>query len=248
MARHRYLDRAPIVEAIFDIRATPPPNFEPASLSALAGRVRDRYPVVEERRAFQALLNLDPAQPARVGTRDLGLDGVVAKSAAELTLVQFRRNGFTLNRLRPYTSWDALLPEVDRLWRMYVEGVQPQRVSRIAARFINRLSLPVPLDDFGRYLTAPPRVPDAMPNAVSAFLTRITLVDPERGLSAHVVQALEPGTGEAAVNLLLDIDAFAERSRGFAPGEIGATFQQLRQFKNDIFFGSITETTAEMYQ
>ncbi len=247
MARHRHLARAPIVEAIFDIRVIPHAAFDAATLRTLATRIVDRYPDVEERTAFRATLRLDGSQTAPSGTENLGLDAIVLKTRDGQTLAQFRRDGFTFNRLYPYTSWEELLPEVERLWRIYLEGARPEAVSRIAVRFINRLRLPLPIEDFRQYLTAPPSVPDSVPQAMAEFLTRVTIVDQERNLAAHIAQKLEPGTDDVSVQVLLDIDAYAHREPGFRIEDIGPTFEMLRELKNDIFFGSITESTADMY-
>ncbi|MEO8138476.1 MAG: TIGR04255 family protein [Gemmatimonadota bacterium] len=247
MASPRHLARAPIVEAIFDVRTVLPPGSDPLTLRRLGEGQRDRYPVLEERHGLRTFFELGPGQAPRSGTQELGLEGVVLKTSDGLTQAQFRRDGFTLNRLRPYTAWETLLPEVERLWLIYLEGTTPDVVSRVAVRYINRLTLPFPLDDFRRYLTSPPGVPESVPQAVSAFLTRVTVVDPAHELAAHIVQALEPSASETAVEVILDIDAFGQRERGFAPEAILSTFEQLRELKNAIFFGSITETAVEMY-
>jgi uncharacterized protein (TIGR04255 family) len=247
MARQRHLARAPIVEAIFDIRVSRAQGFDPLSLQDLARREGDRYPVVEEQRAFLAQLEVAPGRPPTAGTQDLGLDGFLLRAADALTLAQFRGDGFSFNRLRPYTAWEELLPEFERLWGVYREGSRPETITRVAVRFINRLVLPLHMATFREYLTAPPMVPDEAPQAVTAFLSRVTVADPERGLSAHIVQAMEPAPGQSTVGVILDIDAFSQREH-IPADEVLPTFQQLRDLKNNVFFGSITEQTAEMYQ
>jgi hypothetical protein len=50
------------------------------------------------------------------------------------------------------------------------------------------------------------------------------------------------------MSLLLDIDAYYEQSVDPTDPELPALFQQLRELKNEIFYASITEKSAEMYQ
>ena len=45
-------------------------------------------------------------------------------------LVDFRADGFTYNRLQPYTSWDAVLPEALGLWELFVQTVVPVSITR----------------------------------------------------------------------------------------------------------------------
>ncbi len=46
------------------------------------------------------------------------------------------------SRLPPYEDWAKLLIETKRIWTQYVERLAPQRVTRVATRFINNLRLP----------------------------------------------------------------------------------------------------------
>ncbi len=63
-------------------------------------------------------------------------------SEDEVKLVQFRLDGFTFNRSKPYTSWEQVFPEAFGLWKEYVSLAAPEFVNRIAVRYINRLDLP----------------------------------------------------------------------------------------------------------
>ncbi len=42
-----------------------------------------------------------------------------SKTPDRLNVAQFRRDGFTFNRLRPYTKWEEIRPEALRLWQLY---------------------------------------------------------------------------------------------------------------------------------
>jgi len=165
---------------------------------------------------------------------------------ADAAIAQFRVDGFTFSKLEPYTTWEAVFGEADRLWRIYVQRAQPVEISRLAVRYINRLRLPAPVE-LGQYLEAPPVLPPPIPQAVREFLTRV-VVEAGNGASAILIQALEASLDPATVPLLLDIDAFREVSLLPDDPSIGQIFEQLRRLKNDIFFASITKRTVEMYE
>ena len=61
----------------------------------------------------------------------------------ERQLVQVRVQGFSFNRLAPYTSLDDYLPEIKRTWGLYVDLVKPVQVRQIRVRYINRILLPM---------------------------------------------------------------------------------------------------------
>jgi uncharacterized protein (TIGR04255 family) len=97
------------------------------------------------------------------------------------------------------------------------------------------------------YLEAPPILPPPIPQSVREFVTRVNVDDLTRNASAVIVHALEPRVDQSSISLLLDIDASRMVSSTPDDPTLAATFQQLRELKNEIFFASITERTVEMY-
>ena len=129
MARIRHLEKAPITEALVDFRAAIPPDFAIDSLKSLRNTIGDRYPVVEEMRFVKAEFELSKGLPERKDT-DFGIRGYLFKGQDGQDVAQFRADGFTYNRLQPYTSWDAVLPEALGLWELFVQTVVPVSITR----------------------------------------------------------------------------------------------------------------------
>ncbi len=102
--------------------------------------------------------------------------------------------------------------------------------------------------ELGRYLEAPPVLPTPIPQALREFLTRVRVEDEKRNASAVIVLALEPGVDPHAISILLDVDAFREVNTRPDDETLPNKFEELRQLKNEIFYASITEATAEMYE
>ena len=159
-------------------------------------------------------------------------------------------NGFTLNRLERYTSWEEIYPETKRLWQLYVEVTQPVAVVRLAARYINRLKLPLPVADLRDYLIEPPRVPESLPQGVLAFLTRLVIHDSSLQQSSIVTQSSEPNLMDPEhATVLLDIDAFKEVNlKPTERDEIDRVLGDLHEFKNNIFFSGITQRASELFE
>ncbi len=98
--------------------------------------------------------------------------------------MQVRAQGFSFNRLAPYSSLDDYLPEIERTWRLYVDLVSPTQIRFIRLRYINRILLPmaekkVDLDEF---LTIGPRQPDE-----HAFLSQQASVEKDTGHQVNLV-------------------------------------------------------------
>ena len=244
----RHLRNAPITEAILDFRVQSRPEFLVEEFATLKKQLATRFPVVDEQRGLEATIPMagGKGQPS---VRQLGLQGYFFKTQDLKTIAQFRVDGFTYNRLQPYTSWGELFPEALALWREYCNVAAPRVTTRLALRYINRIPLPSPPFEFERYLQAAPLIPPELPQAVSAFLTRITIHDAAANVAAHISQALENDPQTGRLSVIFDADAFKEGE--IAPNdnsEIMAVFEALHSLKNKIFFNGLTEECLRQFE
>ncbi|ANH69633.1 hypothetical protein ABE85_22315 [Mitsuaria sp. 7] len=163
-----------------------------------------------------------------------------------------RVDSFTVSRLSPYGRWEELREEASKWWNTFLDMASPSVVTRVAVRYVNAIKLPLPLESFEEYLSCPPRIPNELPQAASAFIQRVVLPDEARNCTSVVTQALEEspvrqGNGDS-ITVLLDIDVFRstriERRRF---GELWGALDELRDQKNRLFFSHLTEKTLEMF-
>lgn len=248
MARIRHLRRAPITEAIIDFRVQLPSGFEVESFQVLEEQPNPKYPKVQKRWSILGQFGFKEGEPIAAAT-EKSLHGYFVKTEDEKEIAQFRLDGFTYNRLAPYTSWKDIYPKAIGMWKRYVALASPTLITRLAARYINRLELPVPVELFTDtdYLRAPPVVPGDTPRAVRRFLTRLTIHE-ETGASAHITQSLEEPADPKFTTIILDIDAFKEVEIEIGDPKLEETWEILHDLKNMIFFDSITERTADLLE
>ncbi len=244
MPHIRHLKNAPISEALLDIRVKARVGFGPADFGDLPAPLNAEYPKREEVKAMTMAFRVPASTPPEV--KDLGLHGIFFRSDDKNFLTQFRTDGFTLNRLKPYTDWEDFFTRAQRLWEVYVEKAQPEFVTRLALRYINHVQLPSVIDDLRTYMQVPPLIPEGLPQAVNAFFWKVTIEDPDRGLSAHITQSLEPKDDN--VTFLIDIDAFRSVDCGPRDPLVYETLSTLRGFKNQIFFSFLTEEAIGRFE
>jgi uncharacterized protein (TIGR04255 family) len=245
MAQIRHLNRAPIAEAVIELRIRAGNGVPLELLDKLVERWKSDYPTASKVESLAATLGIQQGRPL-TDTQYQQL-GLLAKSANAQRAVQFRIDAFAFSRLSPYSSWEQVRPEALRLWGSYRETVRPDLVTRVGVRYINRLRLPLPVD-LTAYFTSAPIVPEMLPQTLRSYLTRKVLHDRDTGNSVTVTQASEPSSDPDHIVVLLDVDAFREvdlDSSRFS--EIDSVLESLRDLKNRAFFGSITERTVEMY-
>ncbi len=245
MARPRkHLNNAPIVEAVIDIRVFREPVISSDTFADLIPSIGQKYSAVQSIHSFEARFGIESGKVIDPAHRraDFGW-----RYQAGTEVAQFRVDGFTFSKLEPYTDWDDVFGEAFRLWEIYLRLAKPAQLSRIAVRYINRMRVSGSRS-INDYLEAPPMLPAPIPPVMKEFLTRVHVADEPRNSAAVIVQALEPQFDPNVMSLLLDIDAYHELNADPTDPELPALFQRLRELKNEIFYASITEKSAEMYQ
>lgn len=247
MGEWPHLSNAPIVEAILDIRTTFAALPKPADLEAFQDGIRERYPVRLGRIAWLGTVQVE-ADALHHATRR-GPEGFLFRDHEGRRSVQVRQDGFTFNWLKPYDTWEALRDQAREHWERYRETFGPDSVGRIALRYINRLEIPVPFSDFREYVRTAPDIAPGLPQGVRTFLMRLEIVDDVRGLMAVVTETIEPLVADRSrLPLILDIDVIREST--FTPDSpaIWETFEKIHDFKNEIFFKTITEKAEELFR
>jgi uncharacterized protein (TIGR04255 family) len=245
MARQRdHLARAPIVEAVIDFRVLRQDQVSSKTFEGLGPSIGEQYSQKSEMQSIEGRFGFENGKPVNPSSVQATV-GWLYRTKTELA--QFRMDGFTFSKVEQYTTWNQVFGEANRLWKIYVDAAKPKRLSRVAVRYINRMRLTASTD-LRQYLEAPPYLPEPIPQVVREFLSRIVVEDATRGASAVIVQALEPRLDPSSVSVVLDIDASRNVDSKPDDPDLPGIFEQLRRLKNDIFFASITEKTAEMYE
>lgn len=242
-----YLERAPIAEAILDWRVEPADGVTVETFSEAASQLAGELPNQRVGLQVEGLFEIQQGEVSQQPPRTTEY-GLILRSADEKRVAQFRVDGFSVNQLHPYPGWDDLYAAAFGWWTLYTQLAAPKRVVRLATRYINRFTLPSSTEDLEDWLTAPPPIPENLPQTLSQFLTRVAIHDAPAGNAAHVTQTMESNPNADEIVLILDIDAFRAISIQADSGKIAETLASLRIFKNRIFFESVTERALELFR
>jgi uncharacterized protein (TIGR04255 family) len=243
------LRRAPIIEALIDLQTLPREGLTLDELKAALELAKLGYYVKGPMARGQFSLTLPPDGKDPGSTATASQVGWRLHSDDDKYVLQCRLNGMTLSRLEPYEDWDALLRETRRIWRVYHDRLQPVKVTRIATRYVNNLRLPMAEGvSFQEYLIKLVDVPEGIPQLVRSFFQRFELADIHAGATVVLILSLTEGSATRELPVIFDIDAFSVGD--FAPTEESLTKQleRLREAKNRVFFGTLTERALELYQ
>jgi uncharacterized protein (TIGR04255 family) len=240
----------PITEALIDIRAELQADISLAHLTLAHERIKSHYPKKKVRQRVQGSIVFtgEEGQGPRTESKVLDPDGYIYWSQDDTQAVQFRLDGFTFSRMRPYKDWDSMRSEAAPLWELYVQMAKPTQVTRVAVRYINSIEVPAESFILEEYFTTPPKVPQGIPQTVEQFLTRLVMSFPEYDSKAVVTLATKAPSSPTMTPILLDIDVFRQIRLSPTAEEMWSLFSNLRKMKNDIFLSFITEKTKELFR
>jgi len=244
MGKSRIYSQAPIAEAIIDIRADLPKTVTVADLERCCTGQEAAYPTRSALNQATGQIQLGPSFSTTTQTRPLGY---ICTAADQKRSFQARLDGFTMNRLAPYTNWEGFRDEARKVWEAYRAAVSPEKVTRVAVRYINRLDLPQPVMDLKDYFRTFPEVSADLPQpAGGGFFMQVVI--PQEDIRSVVILT-EAATEEPGPNLssiILDIDLFRTVDIPLDDEGVWGLFETLRRRKNEIFEACITDRTREL--
>jgi uncharacterized protein (TIGR04255 family) len=238
--------RAPLTEAIIDLRVEPRDGLTLADLEGCQAGEEKAYPnKTKIMRAFSQLqLGGPEGAVAQAGSSEH--IGFMFKSGDDKQIFQVHPEGFTLNRLGPYPGWEIFRDEARRLWNIYRERVQPRKVLRMAVRYINRWDLPGPGLDLKQYLKTGPEVSAEMALPLAGFLMQLVIPQNDNRATVQLTETLVPAPGPDMASVALDIDVFRTDEIPADESGLWGLFEELRHCKNKVFEACITDKTREL--
>jgi uncharacterized protein (TIGR04255 family) len=235
--------KAPITEALIDIRVTLPDETAVTDLARVDVGEEIGYPQRRNRFAVKGQIAVGDQVGTATSQRHVGYDFL---SSDERQIVQIRSDGFTFSRLAPYDRWETFRAEAYRLWKLYRAVAEPVSITRVGVRYINRLDLPMPMGDLKDYLRTVPEVSPDLPQVINGYLMQLVILQEDIGALLLLNEALLPPPDPNTASVLLDIDIYRDLEASIEETELWRLLDQFRARKNQVFEACITERTREL--
>ncbi len=237
-------EKAPITEALIDIRVELPSDVVLKTLEAIHGQVQDRYPGKKKRIYAQGQFSAGEEIGAVARQKEMGF---VLRSEDGKQIFQVRLDGFTFSRLRPYGNWSELRNEGRRLWEIYRGAVCPLKITRVAVRYINQIDIPLRAIDYKDYFRTVPEVSSVLPQGLSGFFMRLHFPLPDFGGLLILTQTAVSQPSPDMNSVILDLDVFKDGAEVSSDDEVWELLETLRNRKNEFFEGCLTDKTRELF-
>jgi uncharacterized protein (TIGR04255 family) len=172
---------------------------------------------------------------------------MTAKNAVDLVIAQVDR--LVTSRLAPYESWDQLISLAKQNFQAFEKIAGRRTISRIGARFINRIDIPVSElkgVDVVEYIKLSVAMPETLTREIGPYSIAVNFM-------VNGVKVLaQTGISEAAllehVSIMLDIDANVDSGISMHKDAVWHITNQLRIAKNRVFEECITDKVRARLQ
>jgi uncharacterized protein (TIGR04255 family) len=244
------LKNPPIVEAVLNIDCDMPPAQDIAALQEPArAAFRPQYPQFRSVLTMEHRIEAKPEAQPQLSIKN-SLQGLQFLQEDGKQLLQVRAQGFSFNRLAPYSTLDDYLGEMERAWSVFIAIASPVKVRVVQLRYINRILLPMSGGklELGDYLKICPRLPDEEKLGFLGFLDQHAALEKDTGNQVNIVLAAQPVENEK-LPIILDITAvrqLATESNNW-PAILDA-IKSLRRLKNRVFRNTLTDTCINLFQ
>ncbi|WP_316181522.1 TIGR04255 family protein [Bradyrhizobium sp. SZCCHNRI1009] len=243
-----HYERAPIAEALIDVRVANPDAITLDQLTSVADALAEEFPI---RHPIQHLMFGFQAATPEAATGFMNTPEQVGwrlHNGAQDRILQLQRVGFSYSHLPPYTDWDSFRNEARRHWQVFQRVVNAQSFSRVAVRVINKIPTPTAEVALQDYLSVYPVVPDNLPVTADAVFVQLQLGMPKILQDARAILNVASGQADAnGSHLLLDIDLFANRIVE-RDDEVWSILEKFGLEKDVIFEACITDKIRKAIQ
>ncbi len=236
----------PIKEALIDLAVDPREDLTSTELDFYNLIAKD-YPQKKELRSFESRM-VPTVRGPEPSAKDMGINAFHFTSEDDTKRIQSKINGYTFNRLAPYESWEEMVTLAKQGWDLYRDKMQPQKVTRIAARYVNVINIPSRDIAINNYFNMYPVLPDGLPSLVDDFFFKISSNFSEIGATAIVTMASAQRIAPDISSVILDIDVFLSKRLEPADEGIWTILERLRSIKNEIFVTIVTDKTKELFR
>ena len=240
----QFYENAPIVEAVIDLQVENE-SFSEESFTKFSRSVSGRYDKRSPVNEAQFQINV-PNGDVKRDFKNIGYR-FVSNEADRVIIVKGK--GFTFSNLPKYKGWSKFSAEAKNHWANFVKSLEPNKIRRIAVRYINKINIPatsgVELKD---YFNIYPEISDDISPSINGAYMQVKIPQPDLGknfasvINLATAEPDEPGF----VTIILDIDVFALVEIDPTDSNLWAMLDQLREKKNKLFEASIKDSIREL--
>lgn len=243
----RILKNPPIKEAIYTITFKEPIPQEKLNSFLESKFVKLNFPVI--RHGLKVGISISQGDVSIPGTSTEGYTLRPEINSRRNRLIHVRPTFLSYHNLAKYDGWTTMITELKDLWSEFCLSVGVGILSDVRVRNINNIDIPLPLEKgFKEYLQLLPVVPPGINPSIENFFIQLNTGNQNKTLKATISETIARyDQTRRIVTLLLDIAVYKKDQFVCSENKMWQAFDELRQFKDDIFFSCITDKTLQIF-
>jgi uncharacterized protein (TIGR04255 family) len=159
-------------------------------------------------------------------------------------VIQAKREALSFHKIESYADWETLIDEFEDIVTDLVRAsIQPIEVKEISVRYINHIKYDVK-DSLNEYFNLLPMAVEGVPRNLNSFFLQLGTTQNE--LHAIITETIAKIKEEP----LFIIDLKVSKMLGITLDDesIWSSFDDIRKFKNQLFFSIITDKTKNLFR
>lgn len=230
----------PIVEALCEFQFEPNPDsaWDLVVPGLIYDDLQDSFPKREPGRLFA------------VGTRAQFQfnEAVRFLSEDEKTVVLLGENVLSVNRLKPYSSWEEFLPLIKKGFAAYIDVVKPKGFRSVELRYINDIEVPDRYDRLEEYVNVRPSVELTLPQSIEAFIIGIQLPYEDSRDSLRIELTGFSVEETDTVRTTLDLDYSLVEAGEVSPDQVFQWLEVAHTRIEESFEACVTDKAKQMFE
>ncbi len=242
--QHPYLSKAPVVEAVLEIKTIPAeaweenPVFEKAKSEFGSDYSFESENSVLFTMKFKALI------PAVDNKSETGWSGLRLTSGDNTEIYKLTRESYVYSRLSPYQGWETFKERALQGWSRYWNIAGKQNVKRIGIRFINRIDF-IEKDLPELFTLYPVQIGTIEKDIAGYFQQNMYAYENGKYLTNFIQAVQMPEKSSDKPAMIMDIDVYTTDEFIINEKDIEPCLEKIREYKNDIFFGAVNDKLIE---
>jgi uncharacterized protein (TIGR04255 family) len=233
------LKQAPIKDAIFEVLLDFPKKVDTAFLESFENFIREKFPNPSP------IVQLTGSLTAGDSTISKEFIGRSYFSTDKNSSIQIRKNGFAfLISNQTYKNWQDFKDQAFYYFLQFYDYTNPEKITRYSLRYVNQIKIKSDeiVKDFVKVF---PSMGDYDYPVTDLFL-RMELANKDLNAIGIITEIIQP-PNQNEINIFFDIDVIRNIAE-IKIEDLDSGFDELRVFKNQLFFDSLTDKAETLFQ
>lgn len=246
--KYPQLKNPPITEAIFDIQFIA--DIDVDLLEKFYELIKESYPNKNDLVTFQMVGELANNSTTKNNSFK---NGIRCSNQNNEFIVLLQQKGFTISKQKPYSSFTHLKNETQKIFTQFLDFLKKNNknlvVQRTGLRYINNFMVFVGEDGyFSDFFNLNIQIPEKLPKILGGYAFQMILLNEEQESQGLISMSVNVNAQKMDFcDVVFDIDV-SKYGENIQQEEIFEISDKLHDFKNDIFFQSITQKTQDFFQ